>query len=169
MTGSGDTAERAAKAANASGPLSNFQINSKMRDVKGFLGCYAHNQLASLGNPIRGQSLIMNLENIGQSGSHWVAMYFGDHPGGPLCGAAEYFDSFGLAPDDRSMTYLGKYGKNIMYNREKLQLDSSQECGYYSMSFIRCRVSGLTMLQSINEFRNYPGTYNEKLALELSK
>jgi hypothetical protein len=144
------------------GPLSSVQINALMSSEKGFLGCAAHNQLVGLGVPKTGGSVVMNLENSNQPGSHWVSFYFGP-------GTAEYFDSFGLPPDGRSFDYLNKSGKKVMWNNEKLQLNNSDECGYYAMDYIRGRNSGKSMSQVLNQFHGIPGSYNEAKAVKLAK
>jgi hypothetical protein len=139
--------------------ISNFQIEDDMKGVPGFLGVYAHDQVGDV-VPKEGDSLIMNLDTIHQGGSHWVAMYFGDY--------AYYFDSFGVPPDDRSLDCLDKYDKDIRFSEEQIQEDCSQECGYYSMAFIRAMNSGMTFQEFLREFTSLPSEKNEKEAVEMA-
>jgi len=133
-----------------------------MADVKGFLGVYAHNQVDSLKPPKKGDSLIMNLDDSNQAGSHWVAFYFS-----PL--HACYFDSFGVPPDNRSLKYLRKYDKPVIYSKIQLQEDQSSECGFYCMTFIRLMTEGNTFKETIQTFHSHPGAYNEKMAVKDSE
>jgi hypothetical protein len=128
---------------------------------RGFLGCAAHDQLVGLSAPRTGASVVMNLQNSNQPGSHWVALYFGPS-------TAEYFDSFGLPPDDRALDYMRRSGKKVMWNNEKLQLNSSDECGYYALDYIKCRNAGKSMSQILSMYHRKPGRYNETLAMKLA-
>jgi len=133
-----------------------------MKDVDGFLGVYAHNEVDSLKAPKMGDSLIMNLDDSNEAGSHWVAFYFSPR-------SACYFDSFGVPPDDRSLKYLRKYNKLVAYSQLQLQEDCSEECGWYCMSFIRLMAEGNTFRETIETFRDHPGQYNEQLAVKDSE
>ena len=52
-------------------PLSNIFINNLLKDLKIFLGCYSKDHIPLIEN---NKSLIFNLENSDQSGSHWVSL-----------------------------------------------------------------------------------------------
>ena len=52
-------------------PLSNIFINNLLKNFKNFGGCYSKNQILLIKN---NKSLIFNLENSDQSGSHWVEL-----------------------------------------------------------------------------------------------
>jgi hypothetical protein len=132
-----------------------------MRDVKGFLGVYPHDALARLPTPVPGNSLIMNLAVSSKPGTHWVPFYF--TPNESL-----YLDSFGVPPDDRSLDYLERAGKEIVYNDEQLQEDDSEECGYFAMAMIRCLASGMSMGQTLELFKSQPSLYNERLVKQIS-
>lgn len=132
-----------------------------MKDVHGFRGVFAHNQVDDL-KPKKGDSIIMNLDTIQQGGSHWVAFFFSPEN-------AVYFDSFGVPPDNRSLNYLEKYGKQVLFSDEQIQEDSSIECGYYSMAFIRAMNSGMTLQEFLLEFTKVPSSYNENLVVKESR
>ena len=131
-----------------------------MKDVEGFLGCFAHNEVGDI-DPKEGQSLIMNLDTISQGGSHWVAMFFSPD-------FAVYFDSFGVPPDNRSLDCLEKYDKPVQFSEEQIQEDQSEECGYYSMAFVRAMKSGMTLQEFLREFSSVPDGHNEREAIRLS-
>ena len=52
-------------------PLSNISINDLLENFKNFEGCYSKDQIPLIEN---NKSLIFNLENCDQSGSHWVRL-----------------------------------------------------------------------------------------------
>ena len=142
-------------------PLSNFEIERLMYGVPGFEGVYAHNQIDSLKLKPK-QGIIYNLEDTGQPGTHWVAIFIGDKH-------AEYFDSFGLPPDDRSLKCLQNSGKEPIYSDTQIQENSSIECGYYTMAFIRERAQGVSYSDFMHKFKQEPSSFNERLALILGK
>ena len=67
-------------------PLSNIFINILLKDEKYFSGCYSKDQIPLIEN---NKSLIFNLENSDQSGSHWVSLSRKDNN-------IFIFDSFGV-------------------------------------------------------------------------
>ena len=52
-------------------PLSNIFINNLLKNFKNFEGCYSKDQIPLIDN---NKSLIFNLQNSNQSGSHWVSL-----------------------------------------------------------------------------------------------
>ena len=142
--------------------LSTMQIDDIMKDVPGFLGCVAHNQLADLPAMKPGNSVIFNLEDSNQGGSHWVGAYCGNH-------YLEYFDSFGIPPDDRALAYFRKSKKQIEYNNSKIQGNKSNRCGLYAIGFIKGRVNGLTDYQSVYGYTLDPSPSNERLCAQLAE
>ena len=50
-------------------PLSNISINNLLKDYKNFIGCFSKDQIQLIEN---NKSIIMNLQNSNQSGSHTV-------------------------------------------------------------------------------------------------
>ena len=52
-------------------PLSNIFINDLLKDNKNFIGCFSKDQIKLIDN---NKSIIMNLQNSNQSGSHWIAL-----------------------------------------------------------------------------------------------
>ena len=52
-------------------PLSNIFINNLLKNLKNFEGCYSKDQIPLIEN---NKSLIFNLENSDQKGSHWLSL-----------------------------------------------------------------------------------------------
>ena len=52
-------------------PLSNIFINNLLKNFKDFEGCYSKDQIPLIEN---NKSLIFNLQNSDQKGSHWVSL-----------------------------------------------------------------------------------------------
>ena len=52
-------------------PLSNIFINNLLKNFKRFEGCYSKVQIPLIEN---NKSLIFNLQNSNESGSHWVSL-----------------------------------------------------------------------------------------------
>ena len=52
-------------------PLSNIFINNLLRNFKDFEGCYSKDKIPLIEN---NKSLIFNLQNINEPGSHWVSL-----------------------------------------------------------------------------------------------
>lgn len=118
----------------------NVQLQSALADVPHFAGVFAADQLPRSAQ--RPFSLIANYSRAGSAGTHWVGMSF------PLSGPAQYFDSYGLAPDRadpiiRTHTafeaYLRMHSANggYRYNVRDLQCLGTGVCGDYAAFFIR--------------------------------
>ena len=67
-------------------PLSNFFINNLLKDYKNFIGCFSKDQIPLIEN---NKSIIMNLQNSNQPGSHWIALK-------RVNNTVFVFDSFGI-------------------------------------------------------------------------
>jgi hypothetical protein len=93
-------------------------------------------------NGIKQIGMVINLDESGQPGSHWVGLYAHFNKG------VYYFDSYGIRPEPRVRTFMRRIfkqakqldiNKNIKleadYNKKRHQFKNS-ECGVYSMNFI---------------------------------
>lgn len=113
---------------------------SELHTALPFIGVYAADQLPH--NPVRPFSLIVNYDKAGLPGSHWVAMAF------PAIGNAEYFDSYGLEPDQadgiiHTSTQFARYLRahsatgTFTFNRFDYQCLGTGTCGEYCTYFIQ--------------------------------
>jgi hypothetical protein len=84
-------------------------------------------------------AFVCNTDPHSKPGQHWVAIYL-DNDG---CG--EYFDSYGLAPDDDILpiytqkylkTFLQKHTTSWTYNTTSLQNPVTAVCGQYCVFYL---------------------------------
>lgn len=95
-----------------------------LKHVGPYSGDYPHDMLPNKLKPT--EYLIINLDNYGQPGTHWVCVL--NHPNLDF---VFYYDSYGLPPSDRIVQLLSTANKDIRFNSSVLQLDKSIMCGYY--------------------------------------
>lgn len=94
-----------------------------------FKGVYASDAL-----PIRcvlPAAFAINLSPRADRGTHWVGLYIDEK------GAAEYFDSYGFAPDNPNiLRFLRMHSIHLSYNKRQIQHLSSVKCGKFVCIFI---------------------------------
>ena len=110
-------------------------INNQLKNVSGYLGTYALDELVGLRIRVFPAYLVINLDERKRSGSHWisVAIYLND---------VYVCDSLGtILPDNRFPTQLIDFLHIVSYKKKlhitkQLQELSSTTCGMYSTYFI---------------------------------
>ena len=82
--------------------------------------------------PIKTGGFILNMGEIGQGGTHWVALYI------PKTGKYSYYmDSYGTPPPEAVKWYSKKANKkDIIFNTKQIQTLRSDFCGQYSLTFL---------------------------------
>lgn len=130
------------------------EIEQIMKNQPNFMGVYAKNQLEKI-KPKKNMSLIFNLNNSNQSGSHWVAILNDSKM--PYC---EFFDSFGIRPPKNAIKFMQKTNKPIQYNNTKLQKNNSILCGFFCIEYIKNR-NKQTPKEVFRKFVKNPSLYNE--------
>lgn len=121
------------------------EIDDLMKKHKCFKGTIAADEIDSL-TPTPKMCFVMNLDKRGQSGSHWVSVYIDVHGDQSV----EYYDSFGDEPSHsfkqdikKLMDKLNpKYLLKFKVNQMKHQDVSSDNCGFFAMSFLKDRLAG---------------------------
>jgi len=73
---------------------------------------------------------IINLENTGQSGSHWVCFLKHNN-------IVYYFDSFGVYPVQQLVNICNKYKYELFYNLTQIQDKKSILCGWFCLGFLK--------------------------------
>ena len=86
-------------------PLSNIFINNLLKNFKYFEGCYSKDQIPLIEN---NKSIIFNLQNSDQKGSHWVALSRKNND-------ILIFDSFGIGDIPNKLYKIHK-NYNIITN-----------------------------------------------------
>ena len=105
-------------------PLSNVFINNLLKNFKNFEGCYSKDQIPLVEN---NKSLIFNLQNSYQKGSHWVSLSRKDSD-------IFIFDSFGVGDIPNNLYKIYK-NHNIITNIYRIQEINSQLCGLFCVLF----------------------------------
>lgn len=99
---------------------------------------------------------IVNLDNIGGFGTHWVAYY--NAPGHKY---VYYFDSFGLPPPEEVKKYLKTSKKQIQFNTSEIQQVDSIMCGYYCIYVLKALERGDSFYDAVYSFDPFPSQENE--------
>ena len=139
--------------------LSNIDIDAHLKDVDGFLGCYMKDELVKLKPLENGQSIVFNLNNHNQPGSHWTCAYRRND-------VNYYFDSFGMMPATNIIQYLRRNHKEIIYSSNEIQNIKSQACGYYCIDFIKGMNNGDEIYDILYKFNNDGSINNDTKLLK---
>ena len=105
-------------------PLSNIFINNLLKNFKHFDKCYSKDQIPLIEN---NKSLIFNLENSDQSGSHRVSLSRKNYD-------IFIFDSFGICDIPNNLYKIYK-NYNIITNICRIQDINSNLCGMFCVIF----------------------------------
>ena len=90
-------------------------------------------------------SAIVNLDNMGNKGTHWVAVY-----NDPKSHYVEYFDSYGMQPPVEILSYLETAEKPILFNTTQVQATGTDNCGYLCINYITSRQCGIQPYEIIH-------------------
>ena len=124
-------------------PLSNIFINNLLKNFKNFEACYSKDQIPLIED---NKSLIFNLQNSNQPGSHWISLSRKNNN-------IFIFDSFGVG---RIPINLYKFIKNynIITNIYRIQDINSNLCGLFCVLFCLYKVD------SKNKFVSFLNLFN---------
>ena len=125
-------------------PLSNLFINNLSKNNKNFSGCFSKDRIILLDN---NKSLIYNLQNSNQNGSHWCSVTRRNN-------TIFIFDSFRIGEIPSEIYEIYKNFK-IITNIYQIQHISSILCGLYSKLFIFYNV------KNENNFINFFTLFNK--------
>ena len=104
---------------------SNLHLNSLLKNEKHFLGCFHIRKMPKLQRLKLPASLIIYING------HWVSLLLVDKY---LC---LYFDSFGKGVQDKKLiNNLKSVYNKIIFNKKKIQHNSSSKCGLYCLLYI---------------------------------
>ena len=105
--------------------LSNYDIIEICQQLKiNLIKCCFKEEL--IGNCQNG-CYVINLDNIGGVGSHWICLYVS---GNYAC----YFDSFGIIYPYEVQRFCKN--KTIIYNMNQIQHIDDIHCGYFCIAFL---------------------------------
>ena len=123
--------------------MTNIFINNLLKDYKNLIGCFSKDQIPLIEN---NKSIIMNLQNSNQPGSHWIALK-------RVNNTIFVFDSFGIGYLPISVFKVFKNFK-IITNIYRIQDISSNLCGLFCVLFI------LYDINSKNDFIKFLTLFN---------
>lgn len=137
-------------------------LNSNNVTKAKFKGVFASNRLPK-SSVIKPSFYIANTDPSYKSGQHWVAFYF------PKNKPAEFFCPAGEPPIKPFISFLNKNSETFIYNKRRIQSESSILCGVYCCIFIYLRCKNLSFNNIINIFNYYNLYENDLLILHLFK
>ena len=109
---------------------SSIDIENYLKDQRGFLGCFACNDLPPFPKkfPV---SMIINTHRKNQPGEHWLALVL-------TKSKCLYFDSFGVGiTEETIVSYLQQKYEKVTINNECIQHLYSESCGLFCIAFIK--------------------------------
>ena len=139
---------------------SSIEIENYLKDQKGFLGCFASDDLPSFPKKLPA-SLIINTHKKNQPGEHWLAIVLTKHK-------CFYFDSFGVPiMEETIVSYLQQKYKKVTVNNECIQHFTSASCGLFCIAFIKNVNSKSSFERFISKFNLFNLLTNDKIVLNL--
>ena len=124
-------------------PLSNIFINNLLKNEKSYLSTFSKDELPLIKN---NKSLIFNLQNSNQPGSHWCSHSRNNNN-------IFIFDSFGVGHIPKNIHKIYK-DFNIITNIYRIQDINSNLCGLFSILFCLYKVN------SKNKFIEFLNMFN---------
>ena len=139
---------------------SSIEIENYLKNQKGFLGCFAYNDLPPIPK-ILPASMIINTHRKNQPGEHWLALVLTKTK-------CFYFDSFG-APilEEMIVSYLQQKYKKVTVNNECIQHFTSASCGLFCIAFIKYVKTKSNFETFISRFNLHNVLDNDKIVLSL--
>lgn len=109
--------------------LSNQYVQNLLSflSLPSFIGCFPIDLVPKITKTP--SSLVINLDESYKPGSHFVAVYITSKE-------IIYFDSFGLKPNVSIKKIFSNIKIPYKWNKDKIQSDLSQFCGYYCIGFL---------------------------------
>ena len=129
-------------------------LNNSPTTSERFLGVFSSDTLPQDQLKV-GTCLVVNTDPVAEPGSHWVAV-FKRH------GVIDFFDPLGNPPDHYSGGLSDYFlDRNYVYNSVKLQVNSSESCGWFCVYFLYNRCLGYCMESIVHELFTKETNTNE--------
>ena len=122
-------------------PLSNIFINNLLKNEESYLNTFSKDEIPLIEN----KSLIFNLQNSNQIGSHWLSLSRNNN--------IFIFDSFGIGHIPKNIYEIYK-DFNIITNIYRIQHINSNLCGLFCVLFCLYKVN------SKNKFIEFLNLFN---------
>ena len=147
--------------------LTTIEINAKLRNVEGFLGTYASDEIPPKPD-LKTFSIVVNVDSSRKPGSHWIALVYKTN-------TFYFIDSYGrritnILFADEFKTTISNYidGVSCKFVNKQLQQFTSNVCGEYCIYFIR-QIYKTTFNKILKEFSAHDLEANDNLVLKYSK
>ena len=137
---------------------SSIDIENYLKDQRGFLGCFACNDLPPFPKkfPV---SMIINTHRKNQPGEHWLALVL-------TKSKCLYFDSFGVGiTEETIVSYLQQKYEKVIVNNECIQHFNSTSCGLFCIAFIKHVKSKPSFETFISKFNLFDLLQNDNIIL----
>ena len=133
--------------------LFNYEIEAYMKKYPEFLGVVPSDKVSELKPNGDRIAFIVNLDNSGEPGSHWVSVFVSNDP---FERSVEYFDSFGNdAPADikngiRQLVKKMNTNFQLLFkvNRVQHQFNDTASCGLHAINFLEKRIIGIPFVDA---------------------
>ena len=123
-------------------PLSNIFINNLLKNEKSYLSTFSKDEIPLIEN---NRSLIFNLQNSNQTGSHWIPLSRKDKN-------IFIFDSFAIGHIPKNIYGIYK-NFNIIANIYRIQHMNSNLCGLFCVLFCLYKVNSKNrFIEFLNKF-----------------
>ena len=139
---------------------SSIDIENYLKDQRGFLGCFACNDLPPFPKkfPV---SMIINTHRKNQPGEHWLALVL-------TKSKCLYFDSFGVGiTEETIVSYLQQKYEKVTVNNECIQHLYSESCGLFCIAFIKNVKNNASFETFISNFNLLDLLENDNIVLNL--
>jgi hypothetical protein len=134
--------------------LTNRQLEKLARKCLGykFIGVYPADAEPKISNKKTNISIIFNLSNHDEPGSHYIAIHIKPKE-------IIYFDSYGKKLTNKYIKkYLKHFKKPILYHTKKIQHKESIFCGLFSLAYLHAVQNLKLPISTFYNFFQYPAT-----------
>jgi hypothetical protein len=153
--------------------MNTIELDKILGTMPGFLGVLPFNHLVKPVHLKRNYYfLIVNTDPCFRSGQHWIAIFlYNTWSGGVWTWRADYFDSLGNPPKQKSMLdFLQSWcGENWTFNSTALQSKNSSVCGCYCVYFILKRLHNYPMKEIVSRLLSFPSERRDTVVYEFCK
>jgi hypothetical protein len=129
--------------------LTNFELEDLAKLLKMRVVVLLQDQLVNYKADTKNGKYIINLGNLKNGGTHWIALQFKNNK------ECVYFDSFGAPPPTKVKAFIPKACK-FAYTTHISQALESELCGWFCLGFLTWNSRSITksLIASSNEWSN---------------